>query len=385
MPPCNFPREPPDGLTLMGIVLEGVTRMVGAQTHLYPMDLTFEAGSLTVLLGPVRAGKTTLMRVLAGLDRPTSGRVVEDGQDVTRMDVRRRSVAMVYQQFINYPNFTVYRNIASPLERAGGMDRKQIDTRVRDVAGRLGLSGLLDRLPAELSGGQQQRTALARSLVKNSKLLLLDEPLVNLDYKLREDLRAEMKALFKSGDRTVVYATTEPHEALLLGGRTCILREGRVVQVGDTLQVYRAPANLDAAHLISDPPMNLLPGTVTGSTLQIDHGPALPAPDHLPAGRYTFGLHASEISLDHGGAVIPVVLELAEINGSETLLHGACGALSLLLQLGGVHHLELGATLEFRFDPARLYAFDSRGQLVAAPDFAQHPVREASHGAHHAL
>ena len=366
----------------MGISLLQVARVVGGQTHLHPMDLAFETGSLTVLLGPVRAGKTSLMRVLAGLDRPTAGRMVEDGRDVTGLDVRKRSVAMVYQQFINYPNFSVYQNIASPLRLAGGLDRKQLDARVREVAGRLGLLGLLDRLPAELSGGQQQRTALGRALVKDSRLLLLDEPLVNLDYKLREDLRAEMKALFKAGDRTVVYATTDPHEALLLGGRTCILKEGRLVQEGETLQVYRAPASLEAAELISDPPMNFLPGTVSGDSVQIDHGPLLAVPAPLAAGRYTFGLHAGHIALDHGTAEVPVVLELAEINGSETLLHGAAGGLSLMMQMTGVHNLAPGTPLVFRFDPARLYAFDAAGRLAAAPDFTQHPIERAWHGAH---
>ena len=366
----------------MGIALKQVARIVGGQTHLHPMDLAFEDGSLTVLLGPVRAGKTSLMRVLAGLDRPTSGRLMEDGRDITGLDVRKRSVAMVYQQFINYPNLTVYQNIASPLRLAGRMERVQLDARVRDVAGRLGLSALLDRLPAELSGGQQQRTALGRALVKDSRLLLLDEPLVNLDYKLREDLRAEMKALFRSGGRAVVYATTDPHEALLLGGRTCILKEGRVVQVGDTLDVYRAPATLEAAELISDPPMNFMPGTVTGGTAQIDHGPALATPAPLLPGRYTFGLHASHIALDQGSAEVPVVLELAEINGSETLLHGAAGSLSLMMQMTGVHNPPPGTPLVFRFDPARLYAFDAAGRLAAAPDFTQHPVQGAWHGAH---
>ena len=371
----------------MGIALEQVARVVAGQAHLHPMDLAFGDGSLTVLLGPVRAGKTSLMRVLAGLDRPTAGRLLEDGRDITGLDVRKRSVAMVYQQFINYPNFTVYQNIASPLRLAGKLDRRQLDARVREVAGRLGLSALLDRLPAELSGGQQQRTALGRALVKDSRLLLLDEPLVNLDYKLREDLRAEMKALFKSGNRTVVYATTDPHEALLLGGRTCILREGRVVQVGEALDVYRAPASLHAAELISDPPMNFLPGAVSGTTIQIDHGPALDAlslntPAALPSGRYTFGLHASHIALDRGRAEVPVVLELAEINGSDTLLHGAAGGLALMMQMTGVHNPPPGTRLVFRFDPARLYAFDAAGRLAAAPDFAQHPVQGAWHGAH---
>lgn len=364
----------------MALALERVTRQLGGHTHLYPLDLGFEAGSLTVLLGPVQAGKTTLMRVLAGLDRPSTGRLLDDGRDVTGLDVRRRSVAMVYQQFINYPNFTVFQNIESPLKLAG-LDRRTREGRVRDISARLGLDGLLGRLPAELSGGQQQRTALARALVKDSRLLLLDEPLVNLDYKLREELRDDMKALFKTGERTVVYATTEPHEALLLGGRTCILKEGRLVQVGETQDVYRRPASLEAAQLISDPPMNFMPGTVQGGTAQIEHGPAVPS--GLPPGRYIFGLHAGHLSLDQGEAAVPVTLELAEINGSETLLHGVSGGLALLLQLSGVHNLALGTPLVFRFDPARLYAFDAAGHLATAPDFVQHSIREAVYGTDH--
>ena len=180
----------------MQLTLEGITRRVGAQDWLYPMDLALVPGAVTVLLGATQAGKTSLMRVMAGLDVPETGRVTVDGRDVTGMPVRERNVAMVYQQFINYPSFTVFDNIASPLKLRG---EKDIERRVKEIAAKLHIEPFLPRLPAELSGGQQQRVALARALAKAAPLMLLDEPLVNLDYKLREGLREELSSLFAAG------------------------------------------------------------------------------------------------------------------------------------------------------------------------------------------
>ena len=376
----------------MSFVLRQVERVAGPERILHPLDLTLEPGSITTLLGPIRAGKTSLMRLMAGLDQPTGGRILDDGKDITGIDVRRRSVSMVYQQFINYPNFTVYDNIASPLVVAGRLDRRARDARVREMAERLGLTPLLQRLPAELSGGQQQRTALARAMVKDSRLLLLDEPLVNLDYKLREDLRAEMKALFRASDRIVVYATTEPQEALMLGGQTCVLREGRKLQDGPALEVYRIPVDLQTARLISDPAMNFLPGAIEGGAVRLDGGAVLAMPagfETLPQGRYMFGLHAAHLTLAPlpGACEMPVTIELAEINGSETLLHGRNHGAPLLLQTDGVHEAAIGSAAVFRFDPARLYAFDAAGVLARAPRFQPAPpgesrFGEALHGAH---
>lgn len=373
----------------MSLVLRNVERMTGPERVLHPCSLDLAPGTLLTLLGPVRAGKTSLMRVMAGLDQPSAGRVLQDGVDVTGMDVRRRSVSMVYQQFINYPNFTVFDNIASPLVVAGGLDRRERNRRVHDMAERLGLTPYLKRLPAELSGGQQQRCALARAMVKASRLLLLDEPLVNLDYKLREDLRSEMKALFRSSDRIVVYATTEPQEALMLGGRTCVLREGRILQEGPSLDVYRAPQNLETAQLISDPAMNFLAGAIDGARIRLDGGASLPLPpgfEGLPPGRYTFGLHAAHVTraASPGACELPVVVELAEINGSETLLHGRYGETPVLMQADGVHSMAIGEATTFRFAGARLYAFAADGGLARAPQFRSSQPGEAQHGAHSA-
>jgi glycerol transport system ATP-binding protein len=182
----------------MGLSLQNIDKVVGRETHLKDINLALEPGSRNVLLGRTQAGKTSLLRIMAGIDRPTKGKILIDDRNVTRVSVRKRSVAMVYQQFINYPSLTVFKNIASPL-KVSGVPRAEIDRRVRETAAMLHLEDLLDRLPAELSGGQQQRIAIARALVKEAQLLLLDEPLVNLDYKLREELRMELQEIFEAG------------------------------------------------------------------------------------------------------------------------------------------------------------------------------------------
>src|SRR6187402_3597725 len=241
----------------MTVTLDNVMRSVDGVPTIRDVSLTLERGTLSVLLGPTLSGKTSIMRLLAGLDKPTTGRVLVDGNDVTGVDVRRRSVAMVYQQFINYPSFTVYENIASPL-RVQGRPKAEIDSRVREAAKLLKLEPYLDRTPLQLTGGQQQRTAIARALVKGADLVLLDEPLANLDYKLREELRTELPRIFSESGAVFVYATTEPSEALLLGGNTATLHEGRVTQYGRTVDVYRNPHDRITAEVFSDPPMNFV-------------------------------------------------------------------------------------------------------------------------------
>src|SRR5690606_26821370 len=192
-------------------------------------------------------------------------------------------VSMVYQQFINYPNMTVFENIASPL-RVAGKRSAEIHERVGAMAELLRISDLLDRRPAELSGGQQQRTAMARALVKDSDLILLDEPLANLDFKLREELRDELPRLFGARECVVVYSTTEPTEALLFGGRTAALHEGRVVGFGDTATLYRRPERLIAAEVFSDPPINTVEAICSGGRMQLAGNVTWPV--DLPDGHY---------------------------------------------------------------------------------------------------
>ena len=360
----------------MTLELNAVTKVVGGETHLYGIDLRLEPGSVNTLLGPTLAGKTSIMRIMAGLDRPRSGRVLVDGVDMTNAPLRRRNVAMVYQQFINYPAFTVYDNIASPLRRSG-LDRKAIDGKVREAAAMLRIDGLLDRLPGQLSGGQQQRTAVARALVKQADLLLLDEPLVNLDYKLREELRAELRQIFERRSATVVYATTEPQEALLLGGNTIVVDQGRVLQVGPTNQVYRQPASIRVGLVFSDPPINLIAGQAAGDQIDMADGLVFAARGHLAgltAGRYSFGARAHHLFVHPTGANdvrIDGTVELAEISGSETFVHVRRNGLTLVVQEEGVHSFRIGEPITVYLDPRNLFAFGKHGGLAAAPGAAQ--------------
>jgi glycerol transport system ATP-binding protein len=364
----------------MKLALEGITRRVGGEIHLQGIDLALPPGSITVLLGPTLAGKTSLLRIMAGLDRPTEGRVLVDRQDVTGVGVRKRNIAMVYQQFVNYPSLTVYENIASPLRMAGKLNAADIERRVRGTAEIMHIDGLLDRLPVQLSGGQQQRTAIARALIKDTELLLLDEPLVNLDYKLREELRAEMRDIFAERGISVVYATTEPAEALMLGGHTAVLDAGRLLQFDTTVEVYHRPASLRVGGIFSDPPMNLMPAELGGGgdrMARLSPDAAFVLPTHmqeLAAGRYSIGVRANHIFLEpRAGAAlaVPAMVELSEISGSETFVHLRHDGLTLVAQREGVHRYELGQPATLFIDPNRLFAFDAGGKLAAAPSRAQ--------------
>ena len=370
----------------MVLELERVTVVSGGLTHLYGVDLRLVPGAINVLLGPTQAGKTTLMRVMAGLDRPTTGRVLADGQDVTGVSVRQRNLAMVYQQFINYPAMTVFDNIASPL-KLQKTDAADIRRRVNEVASKLHIEHLLDRRPGELSGGQQQRCALARALVKRTSLVLLDEPLVNLDYKLREELRAELTTLFADGKTTVVYATTEPLEALLLGGYTAVVDKGRVLQFGPTLDVYNAPANVDVAAVFNDPPMNMLTSELLeNGDARLPIGVDVPvrraAATAVGTGTCRIGIRPGHLRLAPRNAhsiAVPCLLELAELSGSETYLHlhTRHGGIDLVAQLQGVHQIEIGTQLDVYIDPDELFVFGADANLVARPK-----VQEVAYGAH---
>lgn len=356
----------------MSLTLEHVTKNVDGQLYIDDVCLGFEPGSFNVLIGRTLAGKTSLMRLMAGLDRPSSGRILMNGADVTGVPVRKRNVSMVYQQFINYPTLTVYENIASPLRQAGA-SKTEIERKVRETAEMLHIESFLKKLPLELSGGQQQRTAMARALVKDADLVLFDEPLVNLDYKLREELRQEMRELFRTRRSIAVYATTEPNEALALGGSATVLHQGRVIQSGPTSEVYHRPNQMLSAELFSEPPINLLPGRIASSEVSFEermHFPLNADLRELEEGTYSFGVRPSHIGLvpsNDDDLEVSGTVELAEISGSETFLHVRNDYFSLVLHLQGVHDYAVDSPIRVYIPTHKLFVFDATGQLAKAP------------------
>jgi glycerol transport system ATP-binding protein len=356
----------------MDIVLDGVSKIVNGESHISNITLKIESGATNVILGHTLAGKTSLLRLMAGLDRPTTGRILLDGKDVTGLFVRKRSVAMVYQQFVNYPSMTVYKNIASPLKMSG-LSSAEIERKVRKAAAMLRIDNLLDRLPAELSGGQQQRTAIARALVKDSELLLLDEPLVNLDYKLREELQVELQDIFKERKAIVVYTTTEPSEALMLGGNIVVMDEGCVLQTGPTPYVYHHPATTRVAQVFSDPPINYLTAVVNDRVARLGQDIDIPMEGHLqsvPDGKYIFGVRPNHLFLtesSNNNAAVRVKVALAEINGSETFVHVNHGDTHLVIQEDGIHPRHIGSEIVVYVNPCCFFVYDEAGHLLASP------------------
>ena len=352
----------------MTYAIRNLTVADGNAIHLDGLDVELPASGVVTVIGRTLSGKTTFLKVLAGLQAVRSGSLVRDGVDLLNIPAWKRRVGMVYQQFVNYPHLNVRDNIVFPLRRAG-CTPSEIEAKLTYVSDLLGLHPYLDRRPAELSGGQQQRVALARALVKDTDFLLLDEPLVNLDYKLREQLRDEFRRIFRdSRDRLVVYATTEPAEAMILQGHVIILHEGKVIQTGDYRDVFHYPANTIAAQVFNDPPMNLLEGEIVGGRMILGPSFETPLPAHfstLAPDRYTFGLRATDLAL---GGDFSAVVALAEVNGSLTVLHLDLDGRNLVLEEEGVHLFQPGDRIGFTPDSARFYAFDATtGTLIAAP------------------
>lgn len=355
----------------MALKLENVTKTVGGVDHLSDVSLAFEPGSFNTLLGPTLSGKTTLLRMMAGLEKPTSGSIFMNNEDTANQTVRSRSVAFVYQQFINYPGFTVFDNIASPL-KVERQPIEQIRESVEKIADLLSIGHLLERKPLELSGGQQQRVALGRALVKGAELVLLDEPLANLDYKLREELRAELPRLLKGSGSIVVYATAEPEEALLLGGQVAVLHEGRVQQVGPTAEIYHAPASLQAARTFSDPPLNIIAVTKSANKVMLENSEISVASQGvlagLKGGSYQLGFRPHQFRTKQTSAnavAIETEVMLSEITGSESYIHVIALGQRWTALAHGIHNHAMGSKLTLYLDMDDVFVFNENGEPVA--------------------
>jgi len=352
----------------MSLELRDIEKKVGQETHIYPTNLKLEKNTINILLGSTLAGKTSLMQIMAGLDKPTKGEIFFNNQNVTEIKVQKRNVSMVYQQFINYPNFTVFENIASPLKILR-IANEEIKKRVGKIAELLKLSGMLDKKPSELSGGQQQRTALARALIKDSDLILLDEPLANLDFKLREELREELPKLFEDRECIVIYATTEPTDALLIGGYTATLLEGKIIQYGNTLEVYSKPNNLNSAKVFSDPPMNIAKVNKSGNLFSInnDNFKWQVNSSKLKDGNYKIGIRPHNITTYKEGnnpLEIKGKVLISELSGSESLIHFTNGNYNWVSLSNGIYPKKIGDEETLYMNVDEFLYFDQNNRLV---------------------
>jgi glycerol transport system ATP-binding protein len=356
------------------LVLKNVSLSQDSEDYIYDLSATFNSG-INLLIGPTTAGKTTLMRLIAGLVKPTTGTITLGGNDITKVPVQQRSVSFVYQQFINYPSLSVFDNIASPLLAAKKKPSKQeVASRVEEMATLLGLTPFLKRKPSELSGGQQQRVAIARALARKADIVLLDEPLANLDYKLREQLRAELQSIFSDESSIVVYSTAEPSEALEFATDTFVMNEGRLIQTGKALDIYQQPATVAAAIAMADPPINLLTSTVDGKTANF--GPEsfkLTRPELAAISReITLGIQPGKITMEASSSkavAFKCQVQLAEVTGSSTFVHVKLDSGDqVVIEIEGTQKFALDKKLTAYFDPADLYGFDPEsGKAIFAP------------------
>ncbi len=360
----------------MSLELKNISMKVDGQVHIHNTNLKLEKGTMNVLLGRTLSGKTSLMRIMAGLDIPTTGNIIWNGKDVTGMRVQDRQIAMVYQQFINYPSMSVYDNIAAPL-RIMKKDEKEIEKQVKKNADLMRLTNMLHRKPSELSGGQQQRCALARSLVKGSGLVLLDEPLANLDYKLREELREEIPKMFEESGAIFVYATTEPEEALLLGGNVATLWEGKITQFGKTASVYHNPNTATTSKVFSNPAMNFLKIQKKGDYIYYDQGKKALATNtlsNLNDGNYLTGFRPNHIKLQkHSENAIEFSahLNVTEITGAETFLHMSHEDEEWIGLIHGVQDLEFNTDLSLYLDTRHIFVFSNNGDLIQTASYSK--------------
>ena len=301
--------------------LEGLRKSFGTTQVLRQIDLSLNDGEMLVIVGASGCGKSTLLRLVAGLETPTEGRITIGGRDVTALDPSERDIAMVFQNYALYPHMSVFDNMAYGL-RIRGLSRPVIAQKVQEAATLLGLDSLLSRKPRQLSGGQRQRVAMGRAIVRDPKLFLFDEPLSNLDAKLRIQMRAEIRKLQRRLGVTSLYVTHDQVEAMTLGDRLLILNEGRPAQLATPMEVFERPADTYVAGFVGSPTMNFLSGQLVqdGTAVQLDAGPLIPLQGRRPGNAVTLGIRPEHLTL--GGNGLTVTIDLIEPLGSETLVHG---------------------------------------------------------------
>ena len=334
--------------------LRDVSKRFGAETVLQAASLDVADGELLVLVGPSGCGKSTLLRIVAGLLEPTSGEVTIDGRVVNDLEPRERDVAMVFQNYALYPHMSVRKNLGFPLKLAG-VPAADVSTRVGETAALLGLGALLDRKPGTLSGGQMQRVALGRALIRNPRVFLFDEPLSNLDAKLRTEMRAEIARLHRRLSITTLYVTHDQAEAMTMGTRICVLAGGIIQQVGTPMEVFERPRTAFVASFIGSPPMNLVRGQVAGGRFRAG-ALGVRAPDSID-GEVVLGVRPHQVA---PGTDFALSIDHVEELGTQTLLHAEVDGQRFLISREGHAPAPSGQAVGVTLAPEDLHWFDAR-------------------------
>jgi sn-glycerol 3-phosphate transport system ATP-binding protein len=350
------------------VELKNVKKNYGKVAVIHGVSMAIEKGEFVVIVGPSGCGKSTLLRMVAGLEEISEGEVVIGGRVVNGLEPKDRDIAMVFQNYALYPHMRVYDNMAYGL-RLRGLSKDDIDRRVREAARILELDTLLDRKPRQLSGGQRQRVAMGRAIVRNPTVFLFDEPLSNLDAKLRVQMRLELQKLHRRLGVTSLYVTHDQVEAMTLGGRIIVMNAGRAEQIGTPAEVYHQPASTFVAAFIGSPPMNLLRGRVSpdGTHFEADGGSiALQRACGALAGHeLILGLRPE--TLDVGGAQFDAEIEMIESLGADHLIHARFGSQTLVARTAGEVMLTAGARLSLGFDAGAEHWFDPQStQRIAS-------------------
>ena len=346
------------------VELHDLRKSFGSLEVLHGIELAIEQHAFVVLVGPSGCGKSTLLRMIAGLESVTSGSIVMDGRVVNRVPAKDRGIAMVFQSYALYPHMTVRENLSFSLEMAKTAKSVK-EERIERAAGILYLDSLLERFPAQLSGGQRQRVAMGRALVREPRLFLFDEPLSNLDAKLRVEMRAEIKALHQRLRSTTIYVTHDQVEAMTMADLVVVMNDGRIEQLGPPLELYDHPATVFVADFLGSPAMNLIKGTVmageAGPAIDVGNDLTLPVPPSLavsPGAEVVYGLRPEHLRIAEPDAGLPATVTLVEPAGFETHLHADIG--SHVVRVISTERLEVvpGDPVALVPDPARVHLFD---------------------------
>jgi multiple sugar transport system ATP-binding protein len=368
---------------MASVTLEGIHKIYqqGGKTHVavHDIDLHIADGEFVVLVGPSGCGKSTTLRMIAGLETVSAGRLLIGDRDVTNVPPKDRDIAMVFQNYALYPHMTAYENMAFALKLRRA-PRSEVDARVREAAAMLGIGDLLDRTPRSMSGGQRQRVALGRAIVRQPQVFLFDEPLSNLDAKLRTQMRREIARLHRQLGVTMIYVTHDQVEAMTLGDRIAVLDGGRLQQVDTPAELYDRPRNTFVASFIGSPAMNLIPGTIVPGALPCfratdsDYWLALGEPwTERPfvrvGGAATLGIRPEDVRLASGAPtdehnVARARVELVEPLGSETVVHASIGAQEIVARVPPGTVAEPGDDTLLGFDTGRVHLFDPGGDRI---------------------